>query len=106
MLLPVVIRTHTEHTLVMTENYGRFSPPRWLIFFHTVVSKQSRTNIIGNILIQNPFDSSEKSSDMPMVSLSVALINRVVYHIKSIGSYRDHKADIIVTIEMTDKQYF
>ncbi len=29
----------------------------------------------------------------------------VVYHIKSIGSYRDHKADIIITIKMTGELY-
>ncbi len=31
------------------------------------------------------------------------LIIRVVYHIKSIRSYRDHKADIVIVIEMTDE---
>ncbi len=33
-------------------------------------------------------------------------MDRVAYHIESIGSYRDHKADIGIAIKMTDECYF
>ncbi len=33
-------------------------------------------------------------------------LNRAAYRIESIRSYRDHKADISIAIEITDEQYF
>ncbi len=33
-------------------------------------------------------------------------MTRVAHRIKSIRSYRDHKADIGITIKMTDERYF
>ncbi len=32
-------------------------------------------------------------------------MTKVVYHIESIGLYRDNKADIVIVIEMTVEQY-